>query len=99
QAEDGIRDRNVTGVQTCALPIWVVPGPGVRGDLQPGSQLARHRLDEVRYPTHSSTPASQTLTSDAEASGAVLRAVPVNCRVNTVSSWTPGVSSAVHVAE
>src|SRR5699024_11568502 len=28
QAEDGIRDRNVTGVQTCALPIsldW--PGP------------------------------------------------------------------------
>src|SRR5699024_584173 len=25
QAEDGIRDRNVTGVQTCALPIWCVP--------------------------------------------------------------------------
>src|SRR5699024_11277740 len=24
QAEDGIRDRNVTGVQTCALPIFVV---------------------------------------------------------------------------
>src|SRR5699024_12856754 len=23
QAEDGIRDRNVTGVQTCALPIWI----------------------------------------------------------------------------
>src|SRR5699024_11321204 len=23
QAEDGIRDRNVTGVQTCALPILV----------------------------------------------------------------------------
>src|SRR5699024_12124011 len=28
QAEDGIRDRNVTGVQTCALPIsicWSLP--------------------------------------------------------------------------
>src|SRR5207249_7706912 len=25
QAEDGIRDRNVTGVQTCALPIWSPP--------------------------------------------------------------------------
>src|SRR5207249_5150017 len=25
QAEDGIRDRNVTGVQTCALPISVLP--------------------------------------------------------------------------
>src|SRR5437762_4141675 len=23
QAEDGIRDTSVTGVQTCALPIWV----------------------------------------------------------------------------
>src|SRR5699024_1358412 len=33
QAEDGIRDRNVTGVQTCALPISLravanPPGPG-----------------------------------------------------------------------
>src|SRR3712207_2626057 len=28
QAEDGIRDIGVTGVQTCALPIW--RGPGIR---------------------------------------------------------------------
>src|SRR5699024_12875920 len=26
QAEDGIRDRNVTGVQTCALPIFLTVG-------------------------------------------------------------------------
>ena len=26
QAEDGIRDRDVTGVQTCALPIYEVLG-------------------------------------------------------------------------
>ena len=25
QAEDGIRDYDVTGVQTCALPIWDIP--------------------------------------------------------------------------
>src|SRR5207302_2959993 len=25
QAEDGIRDFHVTGVQTCALPIWPIP--------------------------------------------------------------------------
>src|SRR2546430_5716875 len=41
QAEDGIRDLTVTGVQTCALPISpdaAVPGPfGVR---LPGVQLA-----------------------------------------------------------
>src|SRR5699024_11817855 len=30
QAEDGIRDRNVTGVQTCALPILkTIKGPAV----------------------------------------------------------------------
>src|SRR5437868_13773474 len=29
QAEDGIRDRNVTGVQTCALPISVFAIPGI----------------------------------------------------------------------
>src|SRR5438132_6043606 len=35
QAEDGIRDHCVTGVQTCALPIWRAIG----GDF----------LDAVRY--------------------------------------------------
>src|SRR6266567_7423527 len=28
QAEDGIRDLTVTGVQTCALPIWAHPRGG-----------------------------------------------------------------------
>src|SRR3712207_7488827 len=30
QAEDGIRDIGVTGVQTCALPIWIFAGAGVQ---------------------------------------------------------------------
>src|SRR5205823_8252549 len=29
QAEDGIRDKLVTGVQTCALPIWTRTGVAV----------------------------------------------------------------------
>src|SRR5438132_2545618 len=29
QAEDGIRDHCVTGVQTCALPIWAMCGRGM----------------------------------------------------------------------
>src|SRR5699024_11218810 len=33
QAEDGIRDRNVTGVQTCALPISDILDPAL---LRPG---------------------------------------------------------------
>src|SRR5207249_6106916 len=35
QAEDGIRDRNVTGVQTCALPICHSSWPRVAPRLQP----------------------------------------------------------------
>src|SRR5437868_8448579 len=31
QAEDGIRDRNETGVQTCALPIFPTPERAVSG--------------------------------------------------------------------
>src|SRR5437764_8316679 len=32
QAEDGIRDTSVTGVQTCALPISALGVPLLRGD-------------------------------------------------------------------
>src|SRR5437667_1495678 len=35
QAEDGIRDRDVTGVQTCALPICPVPPPFAVPSTQP----------------------------------------------------------------
>src|SRR3989449_11369758 len=53
QAEDGIRDVAVTGVQTCALPIWRAAlhpppshagradGPALHGALR---RLARRRL-------------------------------------------------------
>src|SRR3712207_7956153 len=37
QAEDGIRDIGVTGVQTCALPIYADEHPAV-------ATLARHRI-------------------------------------------------------
>src|SRR5687767_8508366 len=33
QAEDGIRDKLVTGVQTCALPIWPLPMAGRPADF------------------------------------------------------------------
>src|SRR5699024_11631989 len=45
QAEDGIRDRNVTGVQTCALPIsWrcpAVPAPRRRRRRRDRAELRR----------------------------------------------------------
>src|SRR2546426_3379869 len=50
QAEDGIRDYKVTGVQTCALPIWAArrAGGGVmrcggRRLAQSGFGLREHR--------------------------------------------------------
>src|SRR5207249_8761830 len=43
QAEDGIRDRNVTGVQTCALPIF---GP-VDGDPERLQQVVWNLLSNA----------------------------------------------------
>src|SRR5437762_9947527 len=46
QAEDGIRDTSVTGVQTCALPIWLrrdVPGRLVRPVPQRAASPAGRR--------------------------------------------------------
>src|SRR5256885_17001545 len=34
QAEDGIRDYKVTGVQTCALPIWSIRRPQQGADFE-----------------------------------------------------------------
>src|SRR5207249_9358856 len=45
QAEDGIRDRNVTGVQTCALPIFKLSVAGA--DAEKPIALGRlHREGE-----------------------------------------------------
>src|SRR5437867_5112441 len=44
QAEDGIRDRTVTGVQTCALPIWLRLHHGLHHGVLPGNR----RLDAGR---------------------------------------------------
>src|SRR5205823_7286407 len=41
QAEDGIRDKLVTGVQTCALPIW----RPILGET-PGEMNHRHAVDD-----------------------------------------------------
>src|SRR5256885_3186273 len=43
QAEDGIRDYKVTGVQTCALPILIPPHPGALSAL--GLASAAERVD------------------------------------------------------
>src|SRR2546426_3475096 len=49
QAEDGIRDYKVTGVQTCALPISSRPGPG-HVLLEPGQDDARPDAVDYAFP-------------------------------------------------
>src|SRR5207249_8435834 len=47
QAEDGIRDRNVTGVQTCALPICCGREYGVLPLSVADRLLSREELDRA----------------------------------------------------
>src|SRR2546429_4482267 len=57
QAEDGIRDVAVTGVQTCALPICGVASPGgaLPRPLPAAARQCRHRALEPRQRDRKST--------------------------------------------
>src|SRR5690606_39812601 len=72
QAEDGIRDFHVTGVQTCALPIWKtakdkLPTPGGRSILSVRAYLPR------RETTMATGPSTAPETFDrSEAMSAIL---------------------------
>src|SRR5690625_6586147 len=92
QAEDGIRDGHVTGVQTCALPI-LVPG-AIHSDLiRPGLPTATHstsarptrssRLRVKRCATVTVAPAS----SSSRASGR-----PTMLEAPTIRAFFPLVS-------
>src|SRR5699024_11957759 len=50
QAEDGIRDRNVTGVQTCALPIFSGLVPGAKGNPVAAPSSRRNQARESSAP-------------------------------------------------
>src|SRR4030067_233212 len=52
QAEDGIRDKLVTGVQTCALPIWPTLATEVTHPLRGFSTNARCRVDRGERREH-----------------------------------------------
>src|SRR5207248_6447131 len=74
QAEDGIRDRTVTGVQTCALPICAhqrrFRGAGAGAGARQAGRLAEGEL-----------PAAQRADGRARRRPAVVRLVRVQRRV------------------
>src|SRR5699024_7305962 len=67
QAEDGIRDRNVTGVQTCALPIYGVgrydSTPNLVGSTWAQAQEAAKKAGFSAHLDHRAY--SETVPSDA----------------------------------
>src|SRR5690606_40002963 len=58
QAEDGIRALHVTGVQTCALPIWV-PYPPARITTFIGSTILELVYKIVRDPRSRPSPTDE----------------------------------------
>src|SRR5256885_9592161 len=89
QAEDGIRDYKVTGVQTCALPIW---SASIVTSVSCGRSEARRSL-HAAFARCASDADSMTSEPLMEASGVSLmrrprseeRRVGKECR----SRWSP----------
>src|SRR5690606_40791507 len=80
QAEDGIRDFHVTGVQTCALPISASPRRAVARAVQSHPCGTRTRPPmEQRHPMHSPARPTPRQRRSEE------RRVGKECRAR----WTP----------
>src|SRR3712207_8080559 len=65
QAEDGIRDIGVTGVQTCALPISPPPGaPPRQGPASCAATRSSTTAPEAAAGSSASSPASRRARKD-----------------------------------
>src|SRR2546425_7644606 len=85
QAEDGIRDKLVTGVQTCALPI---SNPGIRASSHRGSLLipwAMLRWHGSKYTARSRMGVTAWAAPCAARNRSEERRVGKECR----SRWSP----------
>src|SRR5256885_7126004 len=87
QAEDGIRDYKVTGVQTCALPIWNKHFAGTSNPAKRKDQSSPNRSSNRRAPPGRSTAHSRqaVLRPAAPAKRSEERRVGKECR----SRWSP----------
>src|SRR5256886_10263742 len=90
QAEDGIRDLTVTGVQTCALPIYTsFCFRSASAAASPWNFVRRpprnsHRMRRMERPAHA-CGTSKTTTPSALVSRSEERRVGKECR----SRWSP----------
>ena len=85
QAEDGIRDIGVTGVQTCALPIWTC---GAQHAVRVGSVMS---LSHDGYVVFDTDPRVETWANAAESAATRVAARSEERRVGKEcrSRWSP----------
>src|SRR2546430_12512936 len=90
QAEDGIRDLTVTGVQTCALPILALRAPGLRQSRRGLIDQIAHGHDGaepwlIGHRTHHQRPDHIAGDGDRDDRRSEERRVGKECR----SRWSP----------
>src|SRR5437868_11719959 len=71
QAEDGIRDRNVTGVQTCALPISKVSATFDASEIETTNDAFDPEAAAVRSEHHTTEQNQQDSAGASGVAGAV----------------------------
>src|SRR5437773_3778711 len=84
QAEDGIRDRDVTGVQTCALPIWPQAWETRRARGPSSNPFSGNRTVKLAIPP-APCAARDAATLDESTPRSEERRVGKECR----SRWSP----------
>src|SRR5699024_11338474 len=93
QAEDGIRDRNVTGVQTCALPISVLTSHVLRKiGMTTDPAPADKRTDLIQTVSFNSEDEMIKFTQ------MIQKASPVNAKFMPIPDLIPGYQNPVIMA-
>src|SRR2546425_1437803 len=87
QAEDGIRDKLVTGVQTCALPIWIFHSLSILAKARAASNtsLPISLPPSIQVPAQRQTPMLGLLAISSALMRSEERRVGKECR----SRWSP----------
>src|SRR5699024_11512917 len=83
QAEDGIRDRNVTGVQTCVLPILLIFSKDTHENINMMQNL--DRLVALGYPVLLATSKKSMIGNILDLPRSEERRVGKECRLQ----WSP----------
>src|SRR2546425_10056740 len=99
QAEDGIRDKLVTGVQTCALPISGWGAADVALGSKAGASAAKWRKDVGAAPDESDKGWLQELSSWALAQNVVAPPDDLDVLVQAVERGLPPKTHLILVAE